>query len=408
LRSAGPSRSSRVLLGVGALFAAVAFASPAGASLAGPLGRALVTPGVSSSATGAFVFDLARSATVYKHNATTSLRPASNEKLMVAATALARLGPDSRIPTRVLAAGAIDQDGVWHGRLVLKGFGDPSLSGKDLAVLAAKVHALGIDTVDGKILGDESYFDTVRVGPGWKTSYYKDESPPLSALVVNRARFDGRVVGNPALAAARLFRRALLAEGVAVRSYAEARTAGPAATPIAQVQSAPLAYLVQRMNRISDNFYAEMLLKLLGARLKGSGTTADGARVVRAQLRNRGVTMAGVRIADGSGLSAYDRLTAKAIVQLLISAYSDSRISGAFVASLPLAGVNGTLKDRLRTPPAYRHVRAKTGTTDRASTLSGYVRTRYVFSILQNGNPIPWWYARTSQDHFVQILAGAS
>jgi len=162
------------------------------------------------------------------------------------------------------------------------------------------------------------------------------------------------------------------------------------------------------MDRVSDNFFAEMLLKQLGARIRGSGTTAAGARVVRSELRQRGVNMTGVRIADGSGLSRYDRLTARAIGELLISAVSDTAISSAFVSSLPVAGMSGTLKDRMTRLPAYRHVFAKTGTTNVASALSGYVTTRYVFSILQNGNPIPWWYARAAQDRFAQVLAGAA
>jgi D-alanyl-D-alanine carboxypeptidase len=110
---------------------------------------------------------------------------------------------------------------------------------------------------------------------------------------------------------------------------------------------------------------------------------------------------------DGSGLSAYDRLTARADARLLRSAYADSRDRGlSFVDSLPTAGVNGTLSDRMTSGPAYQNVYAKTGTTDSASALSGYVRSRYVFSILMNGNPIPWWYAREAQDRFAQVLAG--
>jgi serine-type D-Ala-D-Ala carboxypeptidase/endopeptidase (penicillin-binding protein 4) len=387
--------------------AALTLVDSADASLAGSLRRALVTPGVSSSRTGAFVFDLTRSVTVYRQNGTLSLRPASNEKLTVAATALDRLGSDSHIPTAVFAEGWKDSTGAWHGRLVLKGYGDASLSVADLIRLAEKVHATGITAVLGKIGGDETYFDTMRVGPGWKASFYKEESPPLSALVVNRARINGHISSDPALAAARLFKRALDRVGISVLGRATKLAAGPG-TPLARVRSPTLARLVRHMNRQSDNFYAEMLLKRLGAVVRGNGTTAAGARVVRAKLRQHGVNMTGVRIWDGSGLSRYDRLTAKAITQLLIWAYSDTAISGPFVASLPLAGVSGTLKDRLTKLPAYRHVRAKTGTTDRASALSGYVRTRYVFSILQNGNPIPWWYARQSQDRFVQILAGAS
>jgi serine-type D-Ala-D-Ala carboxypeptidase/endopeptidase (penicillin-binding protein 4) len=142
--------------------------------------------------------------------------------------------------------------------------------------------------------------------------------------------------------------------------------------------------------------------------MRGRGTSYQGSLVVRAVLRRRGVPLDGVRLADGSGLSVYDRLTARAVAALLISARSDEEIKDAFVDSLPLAGVDGTLEDRLQSPPAYRRVRAKTGTTNTASSLSGFVGRRYVFSILQNGRPIPWWYARRAQDRFVQILAGAT
>jgi D-alanyl-D-alanine carboxypeptidase/D-alanyl-D-alanine-endopeptidase (penicillin-binding protein 4) len=167
------------------------------------------------------------------------------------------------------------------------------------------------------------------------------------------------------------------------------------------------------MDLVSDNFYAEMLLKELGARFKGTGSTAAGARVVRATLRNHGVTLRGVRIADGSGLSDYDRLTPRAVMELLIWVVSDNELRNPFVGSLPIAGVRGTLKDRMTRAPAYRHVYAKTGTTERASALSGYVTNaslspRYVFSILMNGNPISYWYARDAQDRAGQVLARAA
>ncbi|MDQ3858799.1 MAG: D-alanyl-D-alanine carboxypeptidase, partial [Actinomycetota bacterium] len=108
-----------------------------------------------------------------------------------------------------------------------------------------------------------------------------------------------------------------------------------------------------------------------------------------------------------SGLSLRDRLTARAVVTLLRSARRDPRVSAAFYRSLPLAGVNGTLEDRMERGPAFARVRAKTGTTENASALSGFARRRYVFSILQNANPIPSWSARRAQDRFAQILAGA-
>jgi D-alanyl-D-alanine carboxypeptidase/D-alanyl-D-alanine-endopeptidase (penicillin-binding protein 4) len=397
----------------GALVVALALAAPAGASLRSSLDRALVTPGVSSSWTGAFVFNLARGSVVYRHNRSLALRPASNEKLTVAVTALDRLGPTFQIPTEVLGQGQLDGNGVWHGRLYLKGYGNPALKTHGLKRLVNKVQAKGIVEVTGAIAGDETYFDTIRVGPGWKPSYYKEESPPLSALVVNRAHIDDHIANQPARAAALLFKRRLVAAGIRVGGRVVKDAARPDATLLGRVRSPEVRRLVGRMDRVSDNFYAEMLLKELGAVVRDSGTTAAGARVVRAELRQRGVSMTGVRIADGSGLSDYDRLTAKAVAMLLISAVSDDAIRGPFVASLPIAGVSGTLEDRMQNPPAYRHVYAKTGTTDRASTLSGYVTNsalspRYVFAILQNGNPIPWWYARQAQDRFAQVLAGAA
>jgi serine-type D-Ala-D-Ala carboxypeptidase/endopeptidase (penicillin-binding protein 4) len=387
---------------------AAGLAAPAApGSLRTKLADALEGSRVSPSRTGVMVFDLDASATVFRRNRLLSLRPASNEKLTVAATVLDRLGPTFRIETQVWGHGAL-VDGVWKGRLVLKGFGDPALTGADLGQLAKQVRSAGIERITGAIVGDESYFDTLRVAPGWKASYYKDESPPLSALVANRARLDGRIVDEPARAAAILFRRKLSALGIRVAGKAKKGLLGLDATALAGVRSPRLSRLVRRMNRVSDNFYAEMLLKQLGARLRGAGTTAAGARVVKAELRQRGVTMDGVRIVDGSGLSRKDRLTARALVELLISATSDAVIGAPFVGSLPVAGVNGTLADRMESPPAYGTVYAKTGTTGQASALSGYVRTRYVFAVLMNGDPVPWWYAQRSQDRFAQVLARAA
>jgi len=397
-----------VRLAAAALLAALASgiaAATADAALADRLTRALTSPGVSWSRTGAIAIDLSSGRSLYARNARLSLRPASNEKLAVAVTALDELGGGMRIPTEVRGEGARDGS-VWQGRLVLKGYGDPTLSHADLAKLAGRIRAAGIRRVTGVIEADESYWDRQRVVAGWRDSFYKVECPPLSALTVARARVGGRVVSDPAAAAGRAFRRALVASGVAVDGGTTKGTAAAGSVRLARVVSAELTWLVTRMNRVSDNFIAESLMKVLGARELGEGTTAAGARVVVAALRARGVPMRGVRIVDGSGLSLYDRLTARALAALLISAWNDVQVRWPLLESLPLAGVNGTLKDRLEQEPAYASVRAKTGTTRNASALSGYVRRRIVFAILQNGDPIPWWSARAGQDRFVQVLAG--
>jgi serine-type D-Ala-D-Ala carboxypeptidase/endopeptidase (penicillin-binding protein 4) len=399
-------RRARVAIALAVVLLAAAVTPLAGAGLRAKLDRALDSPYVAQSLTGAMALDLTDGSMVFAQNASRPLRPASNEKLVVAVAALDRLGPAFRIETQVLGEGAL-VDGVWQGRLVLKGFGDPSLSNYDLARLAAKVRGKGITRVTGRIVGDESYYDRQRTVRGWKPGYYKEESPPLSALIVNRARVDSGIADKPAAAAARAFRRALIAAGVSVPSHSATGVADAGAVVLAERRSVELADLVHRMNIVSDNFYAEMLLKQLGARVRGEGTSAAGARVAVRELDQRGVPLDGVRIVDGSGLSSYDRLTARALAALLISAWSDPLIQNAFVTSLPVAGISGTLEDRMTTWPAYGRVRAKTGTTNVASALSGYARTEYVFAVLQNGFPVSVFYARRAQDRFASVLAGA-
>jgi D-alanyl-D-alanine carboxypeptidase/D-alanyl-D-alanine-endopeptidase (penicillin-binding protein 4) len=406
--SSGPFRPiswKRAVVTLTAAFVALTAASPATGTLKTRLDRALRAQGISSSQTGAIVFDLSRNAYVYRKNSVVSLKPASNQKLPVALTALSILGPGYTIPTELRGQG--HQTGtVWEGKLILKGYGDPALSGSQLSRFARTVENLGITRVTGAIVGDESFFDKLRVGPGWKSSYYKDECPPLSALIVNRAHFKGYITAKPALAAAKMLRAKLVDRGIKVGGRARLGRADPSSTVLATEQSPALRWLVRTMDRQSDNFYAEMFTKLVGALEAGEGSTAAGTTVIRKELRSRDVPLRGVVLSDGSGLSAYDRLTARAVARLLRSAYADSKIAPSFVDSLPTAGVNGTLSDRMTSGPAYQNVYAKTGTTDSASALSGYVRSRYVFSILMNGNPIPWWYAREAQDRFAQVLAG--
>ena len=290
---------------------------------------------------------------------------------------------------------------------MLKGYGDPTLSSADLVDLARQVRAAGITRITGSVLGDESWFDTLRTAPGWKASFYISESAPLSALIVDRGRF-GRVTSHdPALAAAQLFRSALVRAGVRVVGGAEHGTADDAGEPLASVDSPTIAAIVRWMDRVSDNFVAEMLVKELGAVQGARGTTAAGLTVVTGLLAAAGVPLDGVRLVDGSGLSLSDRLTPTALASLLSVMWTDFEVRLELIASLPLAGRTGTLHDRMRQGAATGVVRAKTGTTSNASALSGFVADRYVFSILQNGRPISWTWARIAQDRFATVLAAS-
>lgn len=389
-----------------ALFAAgAAEAAPRGKeALATKLARALRAPGVSRSS--AIAVELGTGRVVYSRNPSLPLVPASNEKLAVTYAALVSLGPVYRIETQVLGLG--EQDGFeWHGDLVLKGFGDPTLSSLGLRRLAADVRRAGIRFVTGRILGDESYFDTFRMGPGWKPHFFINESPPLSALTVDRGRYLGRTSRTPALAAAVLFRKALADAGVRVAGPAQlgAAPVDAEAYPIASLLSPPLASILRYMDYESDNFTAEILLKHLGTLESGQGTTASGALAVRKILAEYGVPLTGVRIADGSGLSRLNRLTATTLVHMLRSAWASPDFRDSFFSSLPVAARSGTLERRMIRTAAAGRVRAKTGTTRESSALSGIVKGRYAFSILQNGYPVAHWSARRSQDRFAAILA---
>ena len=397
-----------------ALFALVALAAPA-ATAAGPtqdsqlqirLARALRVPHVTLARSAAVALDLTTGTVLFQQNGNRPLAPASNEKLPLTYAALVKLGTTFRIETDVLGEGQLDGT-QWTGSLVLKGNGDPTLSRADLRQLAAQVKSLGIRSVTGGVTGDETAYDARRIVAGWKPSFFIDESPPLSALVVDRARVGSSVSSAPALAAATAFRDALRKAGIAVDGLVRTGRADEWSELLASVSSPTLATMVRFMDRESDNFTAEMLLKQLGLAELDRGTSAAGATVVMQTLAEAGVPTTGVRIVDGSGLSRLDRLTANALGGLLKVAWADTAVRPALLSALPVAGVNGTLQHRLSKPPARGRVLAKTGTTESASSLSGYVSDRYAFAVVQNGHPLSYWWARRAQDRFAQVLAGS-
>ncbi|HVS85002.1 MAG TPA: D-alanyl-D-alanine carboxypeptidase [Gaiellaceae bacterium] len=366
-------------------------------------GALAASPGVS----GATVLDLDTGATVFSHDPNLSLVPASNEKLAVTYAALTALGGGYRIETDAESDGA--QDGnVWHGDLYLVGHGDPSLSKRGLASLARQIRADGIRRIDGRILGDESWFDAERTVLGWKPSFYLVESPPLSALIVNRGWTGHATTTQPALEATQLFRAALVAAGVAVSGGSGLGVAPDDSLPLAELESPSIATLVRFMDRQSDNFTAEMLLKQLGAVAGSGGTTADGVGVVTGILQQAAVPLRGVRLVDGSGLSLLDRWTPAALADLLRTMWLDPSVHDELLASLPVAAQTGTLAHRMLHTAAAGVVHAKTGTTDRSSALSGFVGDRYVFSVVENGFPVSWTLARRAQDRFANVLASVA
>jgi serine-type D-Ala-D-Ala carboxypeptidase/endopeptidase (penicillin-binding protein 4) len=359
------------------------------------------------AASGAHVVDLQTGAALYTEDAAVPRIPASVEKLYTSAVALRQFGPQSTISTDLLAPVSVDPaTGILYGDLYLRGNGDPSFDARALRSLADNLVAqTGLTEVTGRVIGDESAFDGLRGPPseGFRTSSYVG---PLSALTFNRG-FTGRrrplFQARPPLFAAKALTTALRRRGVTVRRSARSGAAPEQAVLLAQSASPTIESLVASMNVPSDNFYAETLIKTLGARFGAGGTTSAGADVVRTEAARLGIR---TTVADGSGLSRSNRTSPKAVVALL-TAMDESELAPGFYNSLPIAGRSGTLIDRMRRSAARDACRAKTGTLSNVSALAGYCDTRsggrVAFAFLMNY--VYPWTARRLQDRMTTALA---
>ena len=172
-------------------------------------------------------------------------------------------------------------------------------------------------------------------------------------------------------------------------------------------RSPRLVTLLEQMNAWSDNFTAEMVLKQLGLQAGGSASSAGGAAVVNSVLATDGIPLAGIRIADGSGLSSLDLLTARALVATMQTVWHDPSLRKALLPTLAVAGSTGTLRHRLLGVPEHTLVRGKTGTTNGSSSLVGFVGSRYAFAAVVNGSPVDWSAARELQDRVARALLAA-
>jgi D-alanyl-D-alanine carboxypeptidase/D-alanyl-D-alanine-endopeptidase (penicillin-binding protein 4) len=262
----------------------------------------------------------------------------------------------------------------------------------------------GVRRVTGDVYADDTIFDRLRGVPdsGWSTSPYIG---PLAGLTYNSGTAGSGFASDPALVAAANLRSDLKRRGIRVGGKARVGKAPQprrGEEPLAAVESPELSELIEETNHTSNNFFAEMLLKRLAAAGGKAGTTQRGARGVRRIARRLG---AKVRPADGSGLTRSNRAAPNAVGRLL-TAMLDHRDAGAFYDSLPVAGREGTVAERMRGSAAEGRCRAKTGTLHDVSALSGYCRRRtgtVVFSILMNS--VSPTAARALQDKMAAAIA---
>lgn len=403
-----------------AMLAAAAMPAPAGAARGLAAVRAQLSHemAIAGRFSGAYVYDLTANRPLFSERADVMRPPASVEKLYTATAALTYMGPAARLQTTVLGSGRLGPEGVWEGNLYLHGGGDPTFGserfirshyGGEGASISALVSQLtetdGIAAVSGRIEGDESYFDSLRGEPssGYQPDPYLEGA--LSALAFDRGAA-GKRRGEHAQAAyaASQLRSALEAAEVEVEGGAGAGSAPPGATVLAKVESPPLSQLLALTLPPSDNFFAETLLKDLGAQFGGAGTTAAGAAVV-----SRAAAALGLHphVVDGSGLSREDLTSPRQVVTLLRELEPTS--NGAILrAALAVAGHSGTLADRMRHTTAAGRCRAKTGTLEWVSNLAGYCQTLnghlVAFAFLNDGIEIG--EAHTLQDNMAITLAG--
>ena len=379
-------------------------ALPPPAALAAGLGTFLADERVVARSVGVSVW-IDGFGEVLTHDPDLALAPASNQKLFTAMSALAVLGSDTRLTTRLVVAST--------GELVIVGGGDPTLTATgphSVAALADQALANGVAGAAG-LLVDETRHDGARRAAGWQDWQIPTYTGPMSALMVddNRWRADPAFLADPAIGNADLLRDALQARGVMITGQATYAQAIVPGRTVASLVSPTLAELVTEMLLRSDNQIADLLMKEVGALSGGAGSIEHGAAVGNASLASLCVPLVG-RTDDGSGLSRGNARSAREW-RMLLQAANGAPWSQQLIAALPVAAESGTLSSRFGGTVAAGKVRAKTGTIIGGSALSGYATTAsgraVVFSVVVNG-PNGENAARAIDELVASIVADSS
>jgi serine-type D-Ala-D-Ala carboxypeptidase/endopeptidase (penicillin-binding protein 4) len=373
---------------------------------------------LAGSRSSAYVYDITAKQVLYSAKPTTMRPPASVQKLYTATAALQRLGPTARLTTTVYGTGQLGAEGVWEGDLYLRGGGDPTFGdssfvkshygglGASVSTLVSQlVRSDGIRSVSGSVYGDESYFNSLRGEPS--SNYAADPflEGTLSGLAFNRgASGPERGAHAPAGYAARKLRAALKDVGVSVSGPSRSATTPPGATRLAAINSPTVAQLLALMLPPSDNFFAETLVKDMGAAYGGAGSTAAGAAVVGQTIAE----LLGIhpRVVDGSGLSAANRTSVYEVTDMLVE-LQPTPVGAILRGSMAIAGRTGTLAKRMRRTGAAGRCQGKTGTLTGYSNLVGYCQAAnghlLAFAFFNDG--ISTTFAHTIQDHMTITLA---
>lgn len=322
------------------------------------LGALLQSSIFKTSTVGMMVYDLTADSVLFRHNEKQLMRPASTLKMIVAVAALDRLGASHLIATELLYTGET-HGRTLQGDIYCRGGFDPAFDNTDMTAFVDSIRRLDIDTIRGDIYADVTMKDTDLLGEGW---CWDDDNPTLSPLLINRKdEFTSRLKD-------RLEKAGICVEGqlLAGRTPRHARRLCTVTRTIGD--------LLPRMMKQSDNLYAEAVFYNLAAAYSGQrpATARQGRRAVNRIIEKLDYKPSRYYIADGSGLSLYNYVSPELEVAFLRHAFHNDSIYVPLYASMPIAGMDGTLDDRMRHGHARGNVHAKTGTVTGVSALAGY------------------------------------
>lgn len=327
-----------------------------------------------TSMVGMIVYDMTADSILYKVNERQALRPASTMKAITAITALDRLGGSHQFRTQLYYTGEV-QDSTLYGDLYCVGGFDPAFNSDDMRAFVESVQQMGIDTIRGRIVADRTMKDGDLLGEGW---CWDDDNPKISPLSLGRdINFLERFV------------TALSDEGIVLDiRLSEGRLPSEARILCSRFHS--MDQILQRMMKMSDNFYAEaMFYQIARSTGRRPAKAKDAAGVIKQLIQKVGNGKNPYRIADGSGLSLYNYVTPELEMRLLRYAYLNKNIYEHLLPSLPIAGWDGTLKTRMKGTFAEGNVKAKTGTVTGVSALAGYCTAanghQLCFSMINQG-----------------------
>jgi D-alanyl-D-alanine carboxypeptidase/D-alanyl-D-alanine-endopeptidase (penicillin-binding protein 4) len=334
----------------------------------------LTHPLLKKSQVGLMVYDLTADSALYCYQERQTLRPASTMKVVTSITALDKLGDSHQFKTRLMYTGKIEEHTLTGDLYCVGGF-DPRFNSDDMRSFVESLRKMGVDTIRGRLIADVSMKDDKQFGEGW---CWDDDNDVLTPLLISRKdQFIER------------FEQGLKDDGVVLEC---SKTMGrvPAGAFEVTTRFHTMDQILMKMMKESDNLYAESMFYQIAASTGNRPASARSARsVINKLIRKVGLNPSDYKVADGSGLSLYNYVSAELEVALLRYAFRNDNIYLHLYPSLPIAGEDGTLKKRMKGTFAAGNVHAKTGTVTCVTSLAGYCTAanghKLAFSIINQG-----------------------